>query len=162
MTRGFPRLLAVCTAAAMVGLAAPAAPGTGAAAFAQSIPLSGTTIADLNAAFASGSLSSEQLVSLFLARIRAYDDQGPGLNAMLALNPSALETARALDAERMRSGPRSALHGIPVILKDNVDTHDMPTTAGSILLQAVRSRPTTPSSCGSCAKRVRSSLARPT
>ncbi len=119
----------------MIGLAAPAAPGTGAAVFAQSIPLSEATVADLNAAFASGSLSSEQLVSLFLARMGAYDDQGPRLNAMLALNPNALETARALDAERQSSGPRSALHGIPIILKDNVDTHDMPTTAGSILLR---------------------------
>ncbi len=135
VTPGLPRLLVACTAAAMIGLAAPAAPGADAAAFAQSVPLSGATIADLNAAFASGSLSSEQLVSLFLARVGAYDDQGPRLNAMLALNPNALETARALDAERLSSGPRSALHGIPVILKDNVDTHDMPTTAGSILLR---------------------------
>ncbi|MDE2806314.1 MAG: amidase family protein [Gemmatimonadota bacterium] len=127
--------LRLATAVAVIGLAAPAAPDIGEAAFGQSIPLSEATIADLNAAFASGSLSSERLVSLFLARIRAYDDQGPRLNAMIALNPRALETARALDAERRSSGPRSALHGIPVILKDNVDTHDMPTTAGSILLR---------------------------
>ena len=127
--------LRLATVVAVIGLAVPAAPDIGAAALGQSIPLSEATIADLNAAFASGSLSSERLVSLFLARIRAYDDQGPRLNAMIALNPRALETARALDDERRRSGPRSALHGIPVILKDNVDTHDMPTTAGSILLR---------------------------
>ncbi len=127
--------LRLATTVAVIGLAAPAAPGIGEAAFGQSIPLSEATIADLNAAFASGSLTSERLVELYLARIRAYDDQGPRLNAMIALNPRALETARALDDERRRSGPRSALHGIPVILKDNVDTHDMPTTAGSILLK---------------------------
>ena len=104
------------------------------AAGAQS-PLSEATIADINAAFDAGTLTSERLVELYLARIEAYDDQGPKLNAILTLNPRALETARALDEERRTQGPRSLLHGIPVVLKDNVDTHDMATTAGSILLK---------------------------
>lgn len=60
-----------------------------------------------------------------LARIEAYDNQGPKLNAVITLNPKALETARALDAERKSKGPRSPLHGIPVLLKDNYDTFDM-------------------------------------
>ena len=102
---------------------------------AQSLSLSEATIADINAAFDAGSLTSERLVEVYLARIEAYDDQGPQLNAILTVNPRALETARALDEERRADGPRSRLHGIPVVLKDNVDTHDMATTAGSILLK---------------------------
>ena len=97
-------------------------------------PLSGATIADLSRALDDGSLTSERLVEMYLARIEAYDDQGPALNAVLWVNPQALATARALDAERRERGPRSPLHGIPVVLKDNVDTHDMVTTAGSLLL----------------------------
>jgi len=96
--------------------------------------LSSATIADLNAAFDAGTLTSEQLVGLYLARIEAFDQQGPALNTVLWLNDNALQTARALDAERRSRGPRSPLHGIPVVLKDNVDTSDMPTTAGSVLL----------------------------
>ena len=92
------------------------------------------TIEDLNAAFDSGELTSERLIEMSLARIEAYDQAGPELHAMLWLNPNAIERARELDEERRRSGPRSALHGIPVVLKDNVDTGDMPTTGGSALL----------------------------
>ncbi len=88
----------------------------------------------INAAFDSGKLTSERLIELSLARIAAFDDAGPELNAVMALNQSALAEARALDAERATSGPRSPLHGIPVLLKDNFDTHDMPTTGGSFVL----------------------------
>ena len=105
-----------------------------AAASAQTLTLSSATIEDLNAAFDAGTLTSERLVELYLARIEAYNQQGPALNAILWLNDAALATARALDAERTASGPRSPLHGIPVVLKDNIDTFDMPTTAGSLLL----------------------------
>ena len=101
---------------------------------AQTLTLSSATIEDLNAAFDAGTLTSERLVELYLARIEAYDQQGPALNAVLWLNEDALATARALDAERRQTGPRSPLHGIPVVLKDNIDTSDMPTTAGSLLL----------------------------
>jgi amidase len=100
----------------------------------QTIDLDAATIADINAAFDAGTVSSEQLVQRYLARIAAFDQQGPRLNAIIALNPRAIETARALDAERKRTGRRSALHGIPIVLKDNFDTHDLPTTAGSVLL----------------------------
>ncbi len=92
------------------------------------------TIEDLNAAFDSGQLTSERLIKMCLARIAAYDRAGPELHAVLWLNENALERARELDQERRQNGPRSPLHGIPVVLKDNVDTGDMPTTGGSALL----------------------------
>ena len=101
----------------------------------KTIDLDSATIADLNAAFDSGALTSEKLVQLCLARIQAYDHQGPALNAVMALNSKALETARSLDAERKAKGRRSPLHGIPVVLKDNYNTSDMPTTGGSVLLE---------------------------
>ncbi len=102
---------------------------------AETFELTTASISDINKAFDSGALNSEQLVKLSLARIAAYDDAGPKLNAVMRLNPDAIETARALDAERMTSGRRSPLHGIPVVLKDNFDTADMPTTAGSFMLK---------------------------
>jgi len=96
------------------------------------------TIAELQAAMTSGKATSESLVAAFLARIEALDKQGPSLHAVIAVNPDALAIARALDAERRTKGPRGALHGIPVLLKDNIDTGDrMPTTAGSLALAGV-------------------------
>ncbi len=103
-------------------------------AVAQAIDFDAATIQQLQAAMDAGTLTSERLVQLGLARIEAFDDKGPKLNAVLTLNPRAVETARALDAERKAKGKRSALHGIPVVLKDNFDTADLPTTGGSILL----------------------------
>ena len=115
--------------ALLLGLAcAPAARG-------QTVDVTAATIEDLNRAFGDGTLTSEQLVERYLARIAAYDDAGPALNAVIALNPNAVERARELDAERRSAGPRSPLHGIPVVLKDNLDTADLPTTAGSVLLE---------------------------
>ena len=105
---------------------------------AKTVDLDALTIADLNRAFDSGALTSEKLVQLCLARIQAYDRQGPSLRAVLALNPNALDTARALDAERKARGPRSPLHGIPIVLKDNYNTTDLPTTGGSLLLEGSR------------------------
>ena len=102
---------------------------------AQPLDVTAATIEELNEAFDSGTLTSERLIELYLARIEAYDEAGPKLNAIITLNPKALETARALDAERAADGPRSRLHGIPVVLKDNIDTADLPTTAGSVLLK---------------------------
>lgn len=88
------------------------------------------TIADINAAFDAGALSSERLVELYLARIDAYDKRGPRLNAVFFLNDQAIEEARALDAERRQSGPRSPIHGVPIVVKDLVDAKGLPTTAG--------------------------------
>ncbi len=102
---------------------------------AQSVDFDAATIQQLSAALDAGTISSERLVRLALARIDAYDDKGPRLNAVLTLNTKAVEQARALDAERKATGKRSPLHGIPVVLKDNFDTYDLPTTAGSVLLE---------------------------
>src|SRR3989442_965460 len=102
---------------------------------AKTIDLDSATIADINAAFKAGTLTAEKLVQLCLARIQTYDREGPALHAVMAINPKAIETARALDAERKTKGPRSPLHGIPVVLKDNYGTFDMPTTGGSVLLE---------------------------
>ena len=90
----------------------------------RTIDLDQATIADINAAFAKGTLTSERLTQIFLSRIDAYDRKGPALRAVITLNPKALETARAMDAERKTKGPRSPLHGIPIVLKDNIDTAD--------------------------------------
>jgi len=102
---------------------------------ADNFELTDATIADINRAMDAGVLTSERLVALSLARIAAYDDAGPGLNAVIRVNPAALDRARKLDAERKAKGRRSALHGIPVVIKDNFDTADMPTTAGSFMLE---------------------------
>jgi amidase len=88
----------------------------------RAISLDSATVADFNAAFDAGALTSEQLVSMSLARIRAYDRQGPMLRALITVNPKAIDVARQLDAERKAKGRRSPLHGIPVVLKDNIDT----------------------------------------
>jgi len=103
--------------------------------FAMPIDVDAATIAQINAAFDAGTLTAEALVQMCLARIAAYDRKGPSLHAVMTLNPKALETARALDGERKAKGRRSPLHGIPVVLKDNYDTFDMPTTGGSVLLE---------------------------
>ena len=114
------------------------APDTTTLAMQTCFELTKASIADINAAFDAGALTSEQLVQMYLDRIAAYDEAGPKINAVLALNADALATARALDAERATSGPRSPLHGIPVILKDVFDTADMPTTGGYVPLDGVK------------------------
>jgi amidase len=82
-----------------------------------------------------GALNARAITEAYLERIEALDKQGPGINAMLELNPDALAIADALDMEREETGPRGPLHGIPVALKDNIDTADrMTTTAGSLAL----------------------------
>lgn len=93
------------------------------------------TVAELNDAYESGKYTAVQVTELYISRIEALNKKGPHLNAVIAVNPDALEIAAALDVERAATGPRSPMHGIPVLLKDNIDTKDkMPTTAGSIAL----------------------------
>jgi amidase len=89
------------------------------------------SVVDIQAAFDSGKLTAVQLVKLCQARIDAYDQVGPKINSVIAVNPRALEIAAELDLERAEKGPRSPIHGIPVLLKDNYDTYDMPTTGAS-------------------------------
>ena len=100
---------------------------------AQAFVVEETTIAQAHAAFESGDLTCEGLVERYLARIDAYDQQGPRLNAIAVVNPRALEEARALDAAFASDGLTGSLHCIPVLLKDQVETRDMPTTYGSAL-----------------------------
>ena len=106
---------------------------------ASSTPLSvlTATIPELQEALARGELTSVDLVDTYLARIEAYDRNGPRLNAILRVNPRARAEAAALDEERARGVVRGPLHGIPVILKDNYDTHDLPTTGASVALAGV-------------------------
>ncbi len=95
-----------------------------------------STIAGLHDQMQRGELTSEELVGWYLDRIAAIDRAGPRLNAIIETNPDAMEIARALDAEWRVSGPRGPLHGIPVVLKANIDTADrMATTAGSLALR---------------------------
>lgn len=101
---------------------------------AQTVDLDAATITQLRAAMDAGQLTSERLVRLSMARMDAYDDKGPAINAVITRNPKALAEARALDAELRAKGKRSPLHGIPVVLKDNFDTADLPTTGGSVFL----------------------------
>ena len=94
------------------------------------------TIAQLQDAMETGALTARGLVEMYLERIERIDRQGPALNAVIELNPDAPEIAGALDAERKAGQARGPLHGIPVMLKDNIDTGDrMMTTAGSLALQ---------------------------
>ncbi len=94
------------------------------------------TIGELQERMKSGALTSRALTSAYLARIEALNDAGPALHHVLETNPDAPAIAEALDAERKAKGPRGALHGIPVLLKDNIDTADrMTTTAGSLALE---------------------------
>ena len=93
------------------------------------------TVAQLQAEMASGQLTSEQLTNEYIARIVALDQNGPGVNAVIELNPDALAMARNADALRRRGTVLGPLHGIPVLLKDNIDTGDkMQTSAGSFAL----------------------------
>ncbi|MCR6652032.1 MAG: amidase family protein [Cellvibrionaceae bacterium] len=104
---------------------------------AEEIELTKASIGDLQAAMDKGALTAEALVNMYLSRIEAYDKKGPKINAVLAISPNAVEIARALDKERKEKGPRSPLHGIPVIVKDVFDTYDMPTTGGYAPLKEV-------------------------
>ncbi len=98
-------------------------------------PVVETSIADLHRAMASGQVTARQLVERYLARIEAYDKRGPAINAIIRINPNALARADELDAAYARSGFTGPLHGIPVIIKDNYDTGDMPTSGGSLALK---------------------------
>ena len=94
------------------------------------------TIAELQEKMESGELTSRRLAALYLGRIEAVDKSGPYINSIIELNPDALEIADSLDEERKAGKTRSALHGVPILIKDNIDTNDrMQTTAGSLALE---------------------------
>lgn len=94
------------------------------------------TVADLQRSMESGERTARSITELYLARIEEIDGRGPGLRSIIETNPDALAIADELDAERRDRGPRGPLHGIPIAIKDNIDTHDrMTTTAGSLALE---------------------------
>jgi amidase len=102
----------------------------------QPEPIEELTLADIAKGFADGRLTSLQLTKDYLARIERIDRRGPNLRAVIETNPAALDIASGLDAERKSRGPRGPLHGVPVLIKDNVETSDhMMSTAGSLALQ---------------------------
>jgi amidase len=124
----------------------------GSAAFAGSYPLAAmaagpavdklileASVPQLQSAIAAGKLSAQSLTAFYLARIRRIDKSGPRLNSIIEINPDALHIAAELDDERKRKGVRGPLHGIPVLLKDNIATADrMSTSAGSLALAGVK------------------------
>lgn len=120
-------VIAAALAAAALGAQAPAP-----------FVLEEATIARVRTALADGSLTCRALVEQYLARIDAHDKKGAALNAIVLVNPDALRIADDLDARYRRSGPVGPLHCVPTIVKDNYETADMPTTAGSLSLKDMR------------------------
>jgi Asp-tRNA(Asn)/Glu-tRNA(Gln) amidotransferase A subunit family amidase len=104
---------------------------------AESFDVAEKSIRELQAAMTGGRVTAEGLVELYLERIATYDQNGPRLNSVIHINPNAARDARELDAERKARGLRGPLHGIPVLLKDNFETRDMPTTGGSLALRGI-------------------------
>ncbi|MFQ5742180.1 MAG: amidase [Acidobacteriota bacterium] len=102
----------------------------------SSFELEEVTVAALQEGMSTGRLTARAIAESYLARIEELDRGGPGLNSVLEINPDALAIADSLDEERRARGPRGPLHGIPVMIKDNIDTADrMTTTAGSLALE---------------------------
>jgi amidase len=123
------------TPTARAGVAPAPAPAVRARA-PEPFELEETTVAELQAAMASGRYTARRIAELYLDRIAAMDRAGVAPQSIIETNPDALELAEALDGERKTRGPRGLLHGVPVVLKDNIDTADrMTTTAGSLALE---------------------------
>lgn len=94
------------------------------------------SLLEIQAQMQTGGITAHTLVESYLARIEAIDRNGPRLNSVIELNPDAVAIADALDKERRDIGPRGPMHGIPILLKENIDTADrMMTTAGSLALE---------------------------
>ena len=105
----------------------------------QPFELDEITVGELSDGFKSGKYSVRAIAELYISRIKEIDKNGPALNSVIELNPEALSIADELDKELKEKGPRSPLHGIPVLIKDNIDTADkMLTTAGSLALMGSR------------------------
>jgi amidase len=124
------RAVAALVLVALVQSAAPAQ---------SPFPLEEVTAAQLQAWMTSGRYTARQVAELYLRRIEEIDRSGPTLRSVIEINPDALAIADALDAERKAKGPRGPLHGIPILIKDNIDTADrMMTTAGSLALEGAK------------------------
>src|SRR5688572_483787 len=122
----------IATVTATVGGAPPAAADVG------GLPVEEASVASIRAAIEDGSATCRDVVEESLARIEAYDDQGPQLNAVLEVSDDALSTAEALDEQYADEGFTGPLHCVPVLLKDNYDTADLPTTAASATLEGAQ------------------------
>ncbi len=123
----------------MTGLVILLSDGALAASDFSSFRVEETTITDVQAAYKSGASTATRVVQAYLDRIQAYDQAGPKLNIVIFLNPKALEEAAALDEHLRKAGKFvGPLHGIPILLKDNINTQDMPTTGGSLSLAGYR------------------------
>jgi amidase len=130
-TRILPALAALAVVAtALILQPVPAAESAG-----SSFNVMETTVAEVHAAYKSGKLSARQLTQMYLDRIEAYDKQGPTINCVITVNPQALEDAGKLDAAFKKSGFVGPLHGIPVLLKDQMDVAGLPTTLGSVVFK---------------------------
>ena len=137
--RGFLRYGVIGGAMGMAARAVGSGPVEAAAkparAAASAVALEEATIDGLQAQMKAGTLTARRLTQAYLDRIEALDRKGPALRSVIETNPDALSIADGLDAERKATGPRGPLHGIPILLKDNLDTADrMTTTAGSLAL----------------------------
>src|SRR3954454_19683910 len=122
-------LLLVC---ALVGALLFAAPARAAA---PPLDLERVSVSDLQTKMAAGQLTSVQLTRAYIDRIAAVNARGPGINAVRLVNPRALQDASLLDLERATGHVRGPLHGIPVLVKDNLDVAGLPTSAGNVALQ---------------------------
>jgi len=146
-------LLGAGTAAVALPALLTAKPRTATAQGAQPFELDEITVGELQEGMKSGKFTARSIVEKYLARIEAIDKNGPALNSVIELNPDALSIADALDAERKAKGPRGPMHGIPVLIKDNIGTADrMMTTAGSLALAGF-----TPEKDSAVAQRLRES-----
>src|ERR1700736_4927147 len=104
----------------------------------SSFRLMETSIADIHKALLAGTLTCHNLVQQYLDRLQAYDQKGPAVNSMLYVNPASLKLADAFDQDFQRTHKLKPLSCIPIVLKDNFDTADMPTTAGSLMLKGAQ------------------------
>ena len=133
---GLPRLSRFRSSALAACLVAACLPSQ-----AQPFVLEEATLASVHAAFKAGTLSCQSLVQQYLARIEAYDKKGPALRAIITVNPEAMKTAAELDRRyREGKGPVGPLHCAPIVLKDNFNTADMPTSSGNLAMKDSRPR----------------------
>jgi amidase len=128
----------LAAAAALFTLSGTAAPPCHAQGRSEAFQVAETTIDDIHAAFRSGRLTARQLVQAYLDRITAFDKQGPTINSIITINQHALEDADRLDGTYKNSGPIGPLHGIPVLVKDEIDTAGIPTTLGTVVFKDYR------------------------
>src|SRR5579864_8679796 len=105
---------------------------------AQASQIVETSIDEIHASYRVGTLTAHQLVQAYLDRIAKYDKQGPTINAIITLNHDALAEADRLDAQYRTSGPVGPMHGIPILVKDEIDTAGMPTTLGTLVFKDYR------------------------